>query len=131
MSMVNPSKIELLTMDNYDTWRMQIEAVLIKGDLWEYVSGPAACRRQLNDRNCGIASAVVEVRPKGAIGLDIGYPSVGASASSFEIFARGVAQARVDLCVQRTGEEGNAAQATYFAALSGRRRRKRSYEQVL
>ncbi|KMQ90721.1 retrovirus-related pol polyprotein from transposon tnt 1-94 [Lasius niger] len=39
MNMVNPAKIELLTKDNYDTWRMQIEAVLIKGDLWEYVSG--------------------------------------------------------------------------------------------
>lgn len=37
--MVNPAKIKLLTKDNYDTWRMQIEAVLIKNDLWEYVSG--------------------------------------------------------------------------------------------
>lgn len=37
--MVNPVKIKLLTKDNYDTWRMQVEAVLIKGDLWEYMTG--------------------------------------------------------------------------------------------
>lgn len=39
MHTTNLAKIELLTKNNYDTWQMQIEAVLIKGDLWEYVSG--------------------------------------------------------------------------------------------
>lgn len=31
-------RIELLSKDNYDTWRMQVEALLTKDDLWEYIS---------------------------------------------------------------------------------------------
>lgn len=33
------SYIELLSKDNYDTWRMQVEALLEKHDLWDYVNG--------------------------------------------------------------------------------------------
>lgn len=28
-----------LNKDNYDTWKIQIEALLVKSDTWEYVSG--------------------------------------------------------------------------------------------
>lgn len=31
--------IEKLGKDNYDTWKLQIEAILIKNDHWNYVSG--------------------------------------------------------------------------------------------
>jgi hypothetical protein len=34
-----PYRIELLSKDNYDTWKLQAEALLTKNDLWEYVSG--------------------------------------------------------------------------------------------
>lgn len=33
------SRIELLSKDNYDTWSMQVEALLIKNDVWDYVNG--------------------------------------------------------------------------------------------
>ncbi|XP_049316543.1 uncharacterized protein LOC125779311 [Bactrocera dorsalis] len=33
------SRIELLSKDNFDTWSMQVEALLTKNDLWEYVNG--------------------------------------------------------------------------------------------
>lgn len=42
------------------------------------------------------------------IGLDIGYPSVGASAgSTFDVLERGLAQVRVGLRVKRAGQEGD------------------------
>lgn len=37
-STMNSTRIELLSKDNYDTWRMQVKA-LIKNDAWEFVSG--------------------------------------------------------------------------------------------
>lgn len=36
---INGTQIEPLSKDNYDTWKMQIEALMIKNDLWEYVNG--------------------------------------------------------------------------------------------
>lgn len=36
---VGSMRIEVLTKENYDTWKMQVEALLTKNDLWEYVSG--------------------------------------------------------------------------------------------
>ena len=38
-NIVNSRRIETLNRDNYDTWRIQIEALLIKNDLWDYVCG--------------------------------------------------------------------------------------------
>uniref|UniRef100_A0A6V7IJ77 Retrovirus-related Pol polyprotein from transposon TNT 1-94 n=1 Tax=Bracon brevicornis TaxID=1563983 RepID=A0A6V7IJ77_9HYME len=32
-------RIELLSKDNYDTWKIQMRALLIKNDAWQYVSG--------------------------------------------------------------------------------------------
>ena len=33
------SNIEKLNRENYDTWKMQMKAILVKDDLWEYVDG--------------------------------------------------------------------------------------------
>jgi len=41
--MINSTRIEALSKDNYDTWKMQVEALMIKNDLWEYVSGETVC----------------------------------------------------------------------------------------
>jgi len=38
-SVVNSTRIELLTKQNYDTWRIQVEALLVKSDSWPYVNG--------------------------------------------------------------------------------------------
>ncbi|XP_044014006.1 uncharacterized protein LOC122856399 [Aphidius gifuensis] len=35
----NASRIELLNKENFDTWKMQVEAVLVKNNLWGYVCG--------------------------------------------------------------------------------------------
>lgn len=39
MNSANISRIECLSKDNYDTWKIQMEALLIKNDAWVYVSG--------------------------------------------------------------------------------------------
>lgn len=36
---MNSVCIEMLSEDNYDTWKTQMEALLIKNERWEYVSG--------------------------------------------------------------------------------------------
>lgn len=36
---MNSVSIEMLSEDNYDTWKVQIEALLIKNERWEYVNG--------------------------------------------------------------------------------------------
>lgn len=41
--MINSTRIEALSKDNCDTWKMQVEALMIKNDLWEYVSGETVC----------------------------------------------------------------------------------------
>ncbi|XP_039308187.1 uncharacterized protein LOC120358338 [Solenopsis invicta] len=33
------ARIEALNKENYDTWRMHMEALLIKNDSWQYVNG--------------------------------------------------------------------------------------------
>lgn len=32
-------RIELLNKENFDTWKIQMEALLVKNDAWSYVSG--------------------------------------------------------------------------------------------
>lgn len=32
-------KFEILNKDNYETWKLQMRAVLIKNDAWGYMSG--------------------------------------------------------------------------------------------
>ncbi|CAB3223036.1 unnamed protein product [Arctia plantaginis] len=46
--MASSIKIDRLTGDNYDTWKINMRAILIKDDLWEYVSG-ALPKPQLSD----------------------------------------------------------------------------------
>lgn len=36
---VSSIRIQYLTKENYDTWKIQVEALLIKQDTWNYVSG--------------------------------------------------------------------------------------------
>ena len=33
------SRIETLNKDNYDTWKMQMQAILVKNNAWKYVNG--------------------------------------------------------------------------------------------
>ena len=32
-------RIEALAKDNFDTWKLQVRALLVKNDAWDYVSG--------------------------------------------------------------------------------------------
>ncbi|KAH8389520.1 hypothetical protein KR215_009956, partial [Drosophila sulfurigaster] len=36
-------KIEPLNAENYDTWKLQMSAILVKSDLWSYVNGSKLC----------------------------------------------------------------------------------------
>lgn len=37
--MTSIMKIEPLNAENYDTWKLQMEAILVKNDTWSYVDG--------------------------------------------------------------------------------------------
>lgn len=37
--MANQVRIEALTKDNYDSWSMQVEALMTKNDTWKYANG--------------------------------------------------------------------------------------------
>lgn len=39
MNTGNVSRIKLLNENNYDTWKLQMQVVLIKADLWKYING--------------------------------------------------------------------------------------------
>lgn len=39
MASINTMRIELLNRDNYDTWIIQMQALLTKNETWEYASG--------------------------------------------------------------------------------------------
>ena len=39
MSSTLSARIETLGKDNFDTWKLQVEALLVKNDAWEHVSG--------------------------------------------------------------------------------------------
>ncbi|GBN03966.1 hypothetical protein AVEN_20934-1 [Araneus ventricosus] len=39
MIMASNNAIEKLSKDNYDSWKLQIEAILVKNDHWNFVTG--------------------------------------------------------------------------------------------
>lgn len=39
VDMTSIMKIEPLNAENYDTWKLQMEAILVKNDTWSYVDG--------------------------------------------------------------------------------------------
>lgn len=47
-------RIEPLKRNNYDTWKIQAEAVLIQNNLWEYVSGKKQCPEDENGKSTWI-----------------------------------------------------------------------------
>jgi len=49
MAQVNSTRLEALTKDNYDTWVIQVEALLVKNDNWCYVSGEKPCPKSRGD----------------------------------------------------------------------------------
>jgi len=42
MALHYTDRMELLTKENYETWKVQMESILVMNDLWEYVSGEKA-----------------------------------------------------------------------------------------
>lgn len=38
MNSLNATRLETLNKDNNDTWEMQMEALLIKTDVWGYIN---------------------------------------------------------------------------------------------
>lgn len=39
MSSTHSVRIEPLSKDNFDTWKLQVKALLVKNDAWEFVNG--------------------------------------------------------------------------------------------
>lgn len=51
----NIVRIESLNKDNYDTWKMQMEALLVKNDAWNYVNGDCECPVLAEDNSNAVA----------------------------------------------------------------------------
>lgn len=45
----NAVRIDMLGKENFDTWKLQMQAILIKNDNWEYVSGKI--KKPVNEKN--------------------------------------------------------------------------------
>jgi hypothetical protein len=67
MSFTNSTRFEMLNKSNYDTWKIQVEALLIKNDTWSYVSGEKS-RPQITGE--GEARAITEEEQKKWIAAD-------------------------------------------------------------
>ncbi|KRY09156.1 hypothetical protein T01_8792, partial [Trichinella spiralis] len=50
-------KIELLGKENYDTWKLQAQAVLVKNDLWEFVNGTKRRPKIVKDDESSLEAA--------------------------------------------------------------------------
>ena len=70
MSAAGLTRIEALGKDNYDTWKLQMQAVLIKNDAWAYVSGFLAQPTHVAG-DAAPASATTESKAKSDIILSI------------------------------------------------------------
>jgi len=57
---INWTRLETLTKDNYDTWVIQVEALLIKNDNWWYVSGERPCPTSRSDHDDATTRAAIE-----------------------------------------------------------------------
>ncbi|XP_026673182.1 uncharacterized protein LOC113464877, partial [Ceratina calcarata] len=56
MASSNILRIEFLNKDNYDTWMIQMEAILIKNDAWAYVNGEKV-KPEVNDNDAASREA--------------------------------------------------------------------------
>lgn len=56
---INSTRLETLTKDNYDTWVIQVEALLIKNDNWCYVSGERPCPKSRGDADDAATRAAI------------------------------------------------------------------------
>ncbi|KRZ66491.1 hypothetical protein T08_10881, partial [Trichinella sp. T8] len=50
-------KIELLGKENYDTWKLQAQAILVKNDLWEFVNGTKRRPKIVKDDESSLEAA--------------------------------------------------------------------------
>lgn len=53
------ARIELLNKDNFDTWKLQVRAVLVKNDVWDYVNGTNARPAAIENNEASRAAAAV------------------------------------------------------------------------
>ncbi|GBN37429.1 hypothetical protein AVEN_2683-1 [Araneus ventricosus] len=52
--------IEKLSKDNYDSWKLQIEAILVKNDHWNFVTGAERKPEVTGDADADNATVVVK-----------------------------------------------------------------------
>lgn len=69
----NLARIEILNKENYDRWKIQMEALLIKNDAWGYVNGQKS-KPAASSATCGKHLSVERASSKS-------YPAETANAS--------------------------------------------------
>ena len=106
-------RIETLTKDNYDTWKMQVEALLQKNDLWEYVDGTSTRPTPVRGTEGNAQAVATWDSNDRKAKADLVDQSVGVEASKELHHLTGtMAEARIHLPVQWTCPESDAAEET-------------------
>ncbi|CAK9819171.1 Retrovirus-related Pol polyprotein from transposon TNT 1-94 [Anthophora quadrimaculata] len=52
-------RIESLNKENFDTWKIEMEALLIKNDAWDYVNGERETPEIVSENHASIAAAKI------------------------------------------------------------------------
>ena len=121
-SEINPIRIETLSKDNYDTWRMQV-ALLTKNDALGYVSGekmkPEVIAGDTASRPAQEAWAIGDRKAKADLILSI-CPSELNQIRGCETAREVWIKLENIYASKRTGKKGHSVETTNFASYDGR-----------
>ena len=109
------TRIETLNKENYDTWKMQMEALLIKNDAWSYVNGDTVKPEPgENNANQRAMESWIKNDNKAKFGtiLSISPSELKQSKGVFDI-SRSLVEARRNISVKRTGQKSDDVEATH------------------
>lgn len=102
---ISSTKMEVLSKDNYDTWKIHVDVLLVKNDMQAYVSGirTNCCVERSSRKRSRTARSRPMERPKSKskILTDQRMPYI----------ERGLGQTRIDLRFERVSHVTQAADA--------------------
>jgi hypothetical protein len=107
MAAANVSRIEPLGKDNFDTWKLQVQTILTKADLWEYAS-EATTRPVLSANNAADVAAWERNDQKARSDHHFEHqPEQTQAGQKLRHIARHVGKIGGNLPVQGSREKGN------------------------
>jgi len=105
--MANGTRIEKLDDSNYESWKMDVESLLIYDDLWEYTSGETL--KPAEEKNASVW--ITKDRKARACILLALSKSQKSSRDGCENFEGGLGHAAENSPTERTGKKNRAISA--------------------